>query len=37
MAHFVVEEISLNEYLATLYKYNSWDLNSVAFFSTERF
>ena len=37
MTHFVVEESFLNNYLATLFGYNSWDLNTVAFFSAEHF
>ena len=37
MTHFVAEEKFLNKYLATLFEYNSWDLNIVAFFYAERF
>ena len=38
MTHFAVEEEGfLNKHLATPFEYNSWDLNIVAFFSTERF
>ena len=37
MRYFAVEESFLNKYLATLFEYNSWDLNTVAFFSAERF
>ena len=32
MTHFVAEESFLNKYLTTLFEYNSWDLNIVAFF-----
>ena len=32
MTYFVAEESFLNKYLATLLKYNSWDLIIVAFF-----
>ena len=35
MTHFVAEESFLNKHLATLFGYNSWDLNIVAFFSAE--
>ena len=37
MTHSVAEESFLNKYLATLYEYNSWDLNTVAFFSAGHF
>ena len=37
MTHFVAEESFLNKYLATLFRYNTWDLNTIAFFSAERF
>ena len=37
MTHFVAEENFLNEYLTTLFEYNSWDLNIAAFFTAERF
>ena len=36
MKHFVAEESVPNTFLATLFEYNSWDLNTVAFFSAER-
>ena len=32
MEYFVAEEGFLNKYLATLFEYNSWDLNIVALF-----
>ena len=35
MTHFVADESFLNKHLATLFGYNSWDLNIVAFFSAE--
>ena len=35
MTHFVAQESFLNKYLATLFEYNSWYLDSVAFFSAE--
>ena len=37
MAHFVAEQSFHNKHLATLLGYNSWDLNTVAFFSVEGF
>ena len=37
MTHFAAEESFLNKYLGTLFEYNFWDLNIVAFFSAERF
>ena len=37
MTHFVAEESFLNKYLTTIFEYNSWDLNIVAFFSAESF
>ena len=37
MTHFVAEEKFLNKYLATLFEYNSWDLNTAAFFYAECF
>ena len=37
MTHFVADESFLNKYLATLFGYNTWDLNTVAFFSVEDF
>ena len=38
VTHFVAEEKFLNnKYLATLFEYNAWDLNTVAFFYAERF
>ena len=37
VTHFVAEESLLNKYLTSLFKYNSWDLNIVAFFSAECF
>ena len=33
MTHSAAEESFLIKYLATLFEYNSWDLNIVAFFS----
>ena len=35
--HILVEESVINKYLTTFFEYNSRDLNSVVFFSTERF
>ena len=37
MTYFVAEEGFLNKYLATVFQYNSWNLNMVAFFSAELF
>ena len=37
MTHFVAEESFLDKYLATRFGYNSWDLNTAAFFSEEHF
>ena len=37
VTHFVAQESFLNKYLATLFGYNTWDLNTLAFFSAERF
>ena len=37
MTYFEAEESFLNKYLITLFEYNSWDLNIVAFFSAECF
>ena len=35
--NFVAEESFLNKYLTTFFEYNSWDLNTVAFFTAGRF
>ena len=37
MTHFVAAEKFLNKYMATFFEYNSWDLNTVAFFYAEHF
>ena len=37
MSHFVAEENIVNKYLTTLFEYNSWYLNIIAFFSVEQF
>ena len=36
MTHFVAEESFLNKYFTILFRYNSSDLSTVAFFSAER-
>ena len=37
ITHFIPEESFLNKHLTIRFEYNSWDLNTAAFFSTERF
>ena len=37
MTHYVAEESFLSKYLATLFEYNSCDLNIIPSFSEERF
>ena len=37
MTHFAVAESFLNKCLATLFGYNPWNPNTVAFFFAERF